>query len=51
MVYAPAKIFVDFNLDNAIKLIFIESICCVFIIVLVKLLYRKGVKNINVNGG
>lgn len=51
MVYAPAKIFVNFNLDNSIKLIFIESICCVFIVALVKILYKKGVKNINVNGG
>jgi ABC-2 type transport system permease protein len=51
MVYAPAKIFTNFDMQLACKLIFYEIISFVFVYSLLRVLYRKGVKNINVNGG
>ena len=49
--YGPAKLFVDFSYSNLIS-IMISQVCYLFIAYLLcKLLYKKGVKNINVNGG
>lgn len=49
--YGPAKLFVDFNINKGIEII-IAQIVYVFIAYLIcNFIYRKGVKNINVNGG
>ena len=51
MTYGPAKLFVDFSWNNFI-LVFISQIIYVFIsFIICKLMYKKGVKNLNVNGG
>lgn len=51
VAYAPAKIFVHFDKWNALSLITGQIISLVVIILIVKLLGKKGVENINVNGG
>ncbi|MBQ7140249.1 MAG: ABC transporter permease [Bacilli bacterium] len=49
--YGPAKLFVDFSLNNFIT-VFISQIIYIGIgFGLCTLLYKKGVKNLNVNGG
>lgn len=51
VAYAPAKIFVHFDKLNALSLIGGQIISLIVIILIVKLLGKKGVENINVNGG
>ena len=51
MVYAPAKIFVGCENLLSIKLILMELLSLAIIYGILRVLYRKGVKNINVNGG
>jgi ABC-2 type transport system permease protein len=49
--YGPAKLFVDFSWEAFIQ-VFIAQIIYIFIAyMLCSLLYKKGVKNLNVNGG
>lgn len=49
--YGPTKLMVDFDLMDAIKIISAQCIYIVIIIILLNLLYRRGVKKLNVNGG
>jgi ABC-2 type transport system permease protein len=51
MVYSPGKIFVHFDLFQSLKLILGQLISLLVIFGIIKLLSKKGVKNINVNGG
>ena len=49
--YGPAKLFVDFSFGNFIS-VFVAQIIYLFIgYFLCVLIYKKGVKNLNVNGG
>ena len=49
--YGPAKLLVDFSYQSVIN-IFLAQLIYLFIAVLISLLiYRKGVRQINVNGG
>lgn len=50
-VYAPAKIFTNFEMGLAIKLILLEILSVVFLYSVLRILYKKGVEKINVNGG
>lgn len=50
-VYAPAKIFVNFNVSQDLLIIFAQVISCGILFGIVRLLYKKGVEKINVNGG
>ena len=49
--YGPAKLFVDFSYRNAIIIIVAQIIYIFISYLLCLLLYKKGVKKINVNGG
>lgn len=51
VVYPSAKILVNFSFENDIILIGLQIISIVVICLSVFLVYRKGVKDINVNGG
>lgn len=51
MVYSPAKIFIDFDINMANKLLGLEILAGIIIYILIRALYAKGVKKINVNGG
>ena len=49
--YGPAKLFVDFSVNNFISII-IGQIIYIFIgYLLCSMIYKKGVKKLNVNGG
>lgn len=49
--YGPAKLFVDFSLDKAVTVLIAQIIYIFIVYGICYLIYRKGVKNINVNGG
>ena len=50
-LYPAGKILVHFNLYNSLNLIICQLISILFIITILNILNRKGVKKINVNGG
>lgn len=49
--YGPAKLFVDFSWSGAINIFTSQFVYIIISYVLCVLLYRKGVRNLNVNGG
>lgn len=49
--YGPAKLFVDFSWNNTITIIIAQVIYILIASLLCSLMYKKGVKNLNVNGG
>ena len=49
--YGPAKLFVDFSWDKFFHIIIADIIYIVISYILCTLIYRKGVKKLNVNGG
>lgn len=51
ITYGPAKLFVNFSYDLFFNVIFVQVIYLVLVFILCSLVYKKGVKKINVNGG
>lgn len=51
MIYAPCLIFTRFNIDTAFASIIMQIIMLAIVSLMTIILYRKGVKKINVNGG
>lgn len=49
--YGPAKLFVDFSLDKFIGILVAQIIYIIIGYLLCNLIYKKGVKRLNVNGG
>lgn len=49
--YGPAKLFVDFSLNNFLTIICSQIIYILISYLICLLIYKKGVKNLNVNGG
>ena len=49
--YGPAKLFVDFEAKTAISILVAQMIYLVISYLLCMLMYNKGVKKLNVNGG
>ena len=49
--YGPAKLFVNFNNLEFIKIIIAQAIYLIFGFIICHLIYRKGVRKLNVNGG
>ena len=49
--YGPAKLFIDFSWDKFISILIAQIIYIFISYLLCSLLYKKGVKNLNVNGG
>ena len=49
--YGPAKLFVDFSLELFIVVIIVQIIYILISYFLCSMLYKKGVKRLNVNGG
>ncbi len=49
--YGPAKMFVSFNYIESLKIFIAQLIYIIVFYGICKLLYEKGVKKINVNGG
>ncbi len=50
-VYAPAKIFTNADMHTAIMLLGLEILSAVALYAMIRILYKKGVEKINVNGG
>jgi len=51
MAYGPAKLAVSFNIALYKNVLISQIISIIIIIILISLIYRKGVKKLNVNGG
>ena len=49
--YGPARMFVNFNYVEAIKIIIAQIIYIMITYLLCLLIYKKGEKRLNVNGG
>ena len=49
--YGPAKLFVDFNSKNFISIIIAQIIYIIIGYLMCSLMYKKGVRKLNVNGG
>ncbi|MBQ2873271.1 MAG: ABC transporter permease [Bacilli bacterium] len=49
--YGPAKLFVDFNINNFISIIIAQIIYIIIGYFICSLMYKKGVRKLNVNGG
>lgn len=49
--YGPAKLFVDFSFNNFIMVIIAQTIYIIIAYAICVLIYKKGVKRLNVNGG
>ena len=50
-VYVPAKIFVNFEMNLALKLLGLEILSAVVVYLGIRFIYKKGAEKINVNGG
>lgn len=51
MVYAPGRIFIGADIGTTFRLLILEILSLIFWYVGARLLYKKGVRKINVNGG
>ncbi len=49
--YGPAKLFVDFSYSRALSIIIAQVVYIIVVSLIANIIYRKGVKRINVNGG
>ena len=49
--YGPARLFVNFSWEEFISVIMAQGIYLIIAYLLCSLLYKKGVRNLNVNGG
>ena len=49
--YGPAKLFVDFSYSNLLPVLLSQVFYIITSYLLCRLIYKKGVKNLNVNGG
>ena len=49
--YGPAKLFVDYSNHKLLEVLGIQAIYLVFGFLIAHLIYKKGVKRLNVNGG
>ena len=49
--YGPAKLLIDFNLDILISVFISQIITIIVVSILLSIVYGRGVKKLNVNGG
>ena len=49
--YGPAKLFVDFENSNYIEIILFQILYLIISLIICHLIYKKGVRKLNVNGG
>ena len=50
-IYAPAKLLVHFDLVTGFRLLSLTVLSLLLLVLIIAVLYKKGVKMINVNGG
>ena len=51
MCYGPARLFVGFNINEALHILIAQIIYTVIAYGLCLFVYKKGVEKLNVNGG
>lgn len=51
VTYAPARIFTKFELSSSAMILESQTIALIILIIITRMLYKKGVEKINVNGG
>ena len=49
--YGPAKLFVNFRLDLFLQILLFQVVYLIISFIICHLIYKKGVKRLNVNGG
>ena len=49
--YGPAKLLIDFNLDILISVLTSQIITIIIVSILIAIIFERGVKKLNVNGG
>ena len=49
--YGPAKLFVNFTIEGFVTVLLAQVVYIIIAWLICSLLYKKGVKNLNVNGG
>lgn len=51
VTYGPAKLLINFSLQNFVQILLAQIIYLFVATILTLILYEKGVKKLNVNGG
>jgi len=51
VTYGPAKLVIDFSMNSFFTIILVQLIYLLTTILILTIIYRKGVKKLNVNGG
>lgn len=51
ITYGPAKLIIDFSMEMFLQVVFAQIVYIVIAISILTLLYQRGVKRLNVNGG
>ena len=51
ITYGPVKLIIDFTMELFLKVLFAQVIYVVVSIILISLIFKKGVRKLNVNGG
>lgn len=51
ITYGPAKLIIDFSMEMFLSVVFAQVIYIIIVIAILTILYQKGVKRLNVNGG
>lgn len=51
VTYGPGKLLINFSLQNSVQILLAQIIYLFVAITLTLILYEKGVKKLNVNGG
>lgn len=51
VTYGPSKMMVNFNLNEAIMIILAQIVYITITVIIINIIYKKGVKKLNVNGG
>lgn len=51
VTYGPAKLLINFSWDQFIQIFIAQILYLILSIFIVSILYRRGVKKLNVNGG
>ena len=51
VTYGPAKLLINFSWDQSIQIFIAQILYLILSIFIVSILYRRGVKQLNVNGG
>ncbi len=49
--YGPAKLFIDFSFESCLSILVAQIIYLILSVLLASFIYRKGVRQLNVNGG